>query len=443
MKESEIMKRILNVRVIILFLCVIALVVLLLLAKYLDKSNNTEFREETMLNRLQDISMQENSEAEMYNSYIKELCESDLWKERDAYDSCTYLMVPMWYAFQTENDHYVNLFTEYVERFTEMYKNRSFEFEDVSSVNRNQHLYFLSEYMSLCRTYGYEVPKELFNILYKEMESYINTYTGSYENDQGYQNMWEVLDGLLDGKGYGLGMSYDHILTDNDMYPLAILCDLLYISDEVNKEEIDGFLNMKNAAEYANRVMKEKVTSYEDGTWLFQIGEAKDSPGYEYAGIDNIDAIEEGQTYKVENITSDTSHYARMPLWLRSFRRAQSRIEEGIPEYYDSLIEGLGNTVIKNMLVKPDETCEYYRLNNYSNGVNGLYRYGYHEDEVGYGPYGVSSTFLLGWYSFCGKEEISKAYAYTAEKFPLDEKGKRNLYRSCHSQRTESYFLNG
>lgn len=137
-----------------------------------------------MLKRLQNISMQKNSEAELYDSYIKELCESDLWKERDAYDSCTYLMVPMWYAFQTENDHYVNLFTEYVERFTEMYENRSFKFEDVSGVNRNQHLYFLSEYMSLCKMYGHNVPENLFDIIYDEMNFYVENYTGNWKNEK-------------------------------------------------------------------------------------------------------------------------------------------------------------------------------------------------------------------------------------------------------------------
>lgn len=377
-----------------------------------------------MLKRLQNISMQKNSEAELYDSYIKELCESDLWKERDAYDSCTYLMVPMWYAFQTENDHYVNLFTEYVERFTEMYENRSFKFEDVSGVNRNQHLYFLSEYMSLCKMYGHNVPENLFDIIYDEMNFYVENYTGNWKNEKKYNDIWELFDGLLYGEGYGTGMSYDHAFTDNDLYPLAIMCDLLYVSDKLDEKEEYDFSNMKKAVSYINEIMKTQIDIDEDGSWLFQIGVWSDYPDYQYAGIKNSNEIEEGQICKVKDITEDTSHYSRMPLWLRSFQRAQDSIEGGVPEYYDSLIEGLGKTVMKNMLVRPDDTCEYYRLNNYSNGVNGLYRYGYHEDGVGYGPYGVSSTFLLGWYSFCGNEEISKAYAYTAEKFPLDERGK-------------------
>lgn len=421
------MRRIFNIKTIILLFSVIVMIVLILLASYIENSRNADFQEEKMIEHLQNINMKENSEEEMYEAYVKELCESDLWKERDAYDACTYLMLPMWYAFQTGEEEYIDLFTRYSNRFTEMYENMPMEFEDVVGVTRVQHLYFLSEYMSLCKMYGYEVSEDLFEIICAEMNTVIDTYAGSYKNSQGYQNMWEVLDGLLYGEGYGLGTSYDHVLTDNDMFPLAIMCDLIYVSDEFGEREKDSDIlsEIKKAPVYVNQLMKKKVTNYEDGIWQFQVGEMTDSLGYEYAGIENADNIEEGKEYKVDDITSDSSHYTRMPLWLRSFQRAQDSIENGIPEYYDFLLEGLGKTVVKNILVKPDENCKYYRMNNYTNGLNGIYRYGYHEEGIGYGPYEVSSTFLAGWYTFCGNDEIREAFIYTADRFPLDEEGEK------------------
>ena len=57
-------------------------------------------------------------------------------------------------------------------------------------------------------------------------------------------------------------------------------------------------------------------------------------------------------------------------------------------------------------------------------GSNGLYRYNYATVATvgeGYGPYELSGTFLIGWWSFTENDEIKSIYAQMAECFPLSE----------------------
>lgn len=172
-----------------------------------------------------------------------------------------------------------------------------------------------------------------------------------------------------------------------------------------------------------DRIFETQVTWFEDGTWLLQVGAWADHPDYLYAGISDPDEIEEGIDYRVEDCSWDAGHSMRFPLFLRSYQRAcltQERIKQ-----YEKLIKGYGDTFVKNVLVEPDKMCKYYRMNNYMNGRNGLYRFGYNAEEVGIGPYQNSVCFLLGLYAFCGNEEVLEAYRITAQKFPLDKEGEK------------------
>jgi hypothetical protein len=56
-------------------------------------------------------------------------------------------------------------------------------------------------------------------------------------------------------------------------------------------------------------------------------------------------------------------------------------------------------------------------------GWNGVYRYGYitQGEGKGYGPYELSGTMLLGWWSFLPGEKIRDVYCYISSRFPLSE----------------------
>lgn len=371
---------------------------------------------------MEEYSIDVCDEQTMYQKYVQTLLEEKLYDSRDAYDTCHYMMIPMHYAFQTENAEYIEMFKKNMEEFANMSATDKKGFENVSEVDRIQYMYFVTEYMYLCTEAGIDVDDKLFEYAYEIMETYVYSYKGSWESPADYQNMWELLDGLLDGVGYANGKSYEHVITGNDVKILAILCDLKYVYEKDRpgvtcRQEI-----FDNAVTYINKIMDSQVTWYEDGTWQFQVGAWKDYPDYQFAGIDNPEDIKEGVDYTLDNCVADSNHFMRYPLYLRSYERVQSKQEK--KEEYQTLILGLGKTFTEKVLIDPDEDCSYYRLTNYMDGGNGLYRYGYHEDAVGYAPYQQSSEFLLGWWAICGNEEISQAYEYTAKRFPLDEGGK-------------------
>ncbi|MAF66847.1 MAG: hypothetical protein CMJ84_14475 [Planctomycetes bacterium] len=109
-----------------------------------------------------------------------------------------------------------------------------------------------------------------------------------------------------------------------------------------------------------------------------------------------------------------------MPRWLCSLRDAH---QPGTTDHalYQDLIGGLSVQVLDAVLTSPSVDFGGYRLTNYMDGWNGVYRYGYTTtgEAFGYGPYELSGTFHLGWWAFLFNAQISSTYAAQAEGFPL------------------------
>ena len=127
------------------------------------------------------------------------------------------------------------------------------------------------------------------------------------------------------------------------------------------------------------------------------------------------------QPSKQENTTWDTSHFARIPVFLQIIKRANIEDTEKV-RYYDRLINGLREQFIENVLIEPDKETPYYRTTNYMDGRNGLYRYNYiTQKDTAYLPYQLSATLTLGWWSFLGGE-MNVVYENIYKTFPLEEK---------------------
>lgn len=373
---------------------------------------------------LEPYSIDNCSEEQMYQYYIGTLLEEKLYTKRDAYDAAHYLMAPMHYAYQSGKSEYIELFQKYMENLASSDEKEKEYIRNLGDVDRMQYYYFLSEYMVLCTESGKQTDQDLFQFLYEEIRNYSESYEGNWESAAEYKNLWELLDGLMDGEGYGNGKSYEHAITGNELKTLAILCDLGF-TYKSSKSELECEEEIfHKAAEYANRITDSQIVWYEDGTWQFQPGVNRDYPDFQFAGIEDPNEIKEGMDYRMENVVGDSGHFMRWPLYLRSFQRVQD-IER--KQKYDRLLEGCAKTFLDKVLVAPDKTCPYYRLTNYMDGRNGLFRWGYHEDKAGYGPFQQSEAYLLGWWAFCGSDEIAESYEYTARRFPLDAMG-REVY---------------
>ena len=73
------------------------------------------------------------------------------------------------------------------------------------------------------------------------------------------------------------------------------------------------------------------------------------------------------------------------------------------------------------MLVKPSPEFAGYRLRNYMDGENGLYRWGYKQfgPDQGYGPYELSFALLSSWWGFLPGPRARELFANVAKEFPL------------------------
>lgn len=367
-------------------------------------------------------------------SLVYDVLNENLWTARDAYDSFHYLILPLNYAFKTGNDAIIYKFEEQFMRFLS-HENNLKDFDNLAGLTKNHYLYLASEYMCLCSEYGYNVNKDLFNYIYSEMNQYVLEHKTNWQHYRNYDNLWDLFDGLIYGKGYESDNSLNNVFTDNETFPLAILCDLKFIADKNNYSEKED-INLSHAPKYAIEMLKYGI-SYSDGkspsAWWFQVGVWQDHKDYKYAAINSPICIEEGIDYRINTIVCDTSHFMmRWPVFLNSWRRVQTN-EENV-KYISSLITGLGNTVANYVLVPPSYECNYYRVANYMDGTNGLFRYDPEKPEHYYGPYQESTSFLLGMWALCENKEIQEAYEYTCGQFPLDDEGKK-VYEDPYTTR--------
>lgn len=183
-----------------------------------------------------DASIDNCNEEEMYKKYVQTLLEQRLYNSRDAYDTCHYLMVPMYYAFQCQNDVYLDMFQTHMEGLAALSEQEIAEFRELSMLDRLHYLYFITEYMCLCVENNESVSDGLFSFVYQEIVNITETYTGAWKSVIDYSNIWELLEGVLTGEGYANDKSYSNVITDLDFFPLAVLCDLKTVYEQSNME---------------------------------------------------------------------------------------------------------------------------------------------------------------------------------------------------------------
>lgn len=154
------------------------------------------------------------------------------------------------------------------------------------------------------------------------------------------------------------------------------------------------------------------------GGWLFQPGIWADHADYAFAC--QTRKLPKMDRCPVPGIAEDASHSHRTALWLRSLA---APYPPGSPErrYYATLLRGLEVQFLDLVAVPPDSEFPSWRVRNYMDGNNGLYRWGYTSQgpNQGYGPFENSGTLLLGWWSFLGGDRIRALYADLAARFPL------------------------
>ncbi|WP_213702909.1 hypothetical protein, partial [Acinetobacter baumannii] len=250
-----------------------------------------------------------------------------------------------------------------------------------------QYLYFLSEYANLSNN------KILANyLLFQIKEIWINIPAQQWERKP-FNNMRERLDWKLQAsKEEG----YKRIIIDEELFTFGIASNLMKFYP---KEPV-----LKEINHYALEVFKQR-SSLEYGRWLFDKGSYDNYKDHVYAGYNN--KIVKGKK-PLKDMVADTSHFFRMPKILLSLRNSYP-INSVNYNLYKSFSEGLTKQFL-DRVVKIENNRIY--LTNYMDGRNGIYRWEYPSlgKGKGYGPYELTSSFGMGWWSFLGNQEVRNLY---------------------------------
>lgn len=374
----------------------------------------------------------------LYDSTVMELLKQTLWTERDVYDAGHYLMIPMYQAFWSGNQEEIQAFHRFFERFSADMRGGGYErqeFERLSALNKCHIFYLTTQYANLCAASGFaeNIP---WNVLSMAYDCAVDTFYVRKAN-WGRLTNWLVervafkrVRKVLNGKTYSRH-SYSAI-TDLETFPLAILCDLraLYAMGALTPDK-----QMEEAADLAYQIFSSPLINKEtsEGGWIFQPGAFSDHSDYAYAGNETIH--EEIQPSIREDVAEDSSHFLRMPLFLRSYQAAQT-VEERQGLFQTrrrQLANQMANATLKNV-------NGYWLTTTFMDGTNGVYRYSYHTEGIGYEGYELSGTFLLGWCSLLDDDRITECYREILEKFPMPDK-EQNPYFDPVTTREQNPFF--
>ncbi len=326
---------------------------------------------------------------------------NELWTGREEYDSGHYLMVPLHAAFQLEEEGWQEQFAQHFQRYVREGVDRPLT--NNNALSRLHYLYVASRFAVLAEQSGRRelIPPGLMNALYGTIHALWNRIPppGGIRQD-----VRRKLD------------DPNSIITDNELFIFAIAADLR-AHERISRSGVSSS-TVGDILGAARSVLQQKVVPQEEGGWLFQPGVWAEFSEYAYAGHE--DKVPGMAPFPLADVAEDTSHSHRWPLWLTSLANAY---DEGDPErrFYDDLKKGLEQQFFTKVVVPPTFEFPAYRTNNFMDGRNGVYRWEYQSlgPNSGYGPYELSGTMMLGWWTFLGANRIRAVYQDMAERFPL------------------------
>lgn len=358
-------------------------------------------------------------DRELWSETVSIYLEDQLWTESNAYDAGHYLMVPLHAAFLMNESEWQKEFANHVNFFMETYSKNSNSLVG-ERLSQLHYLYFLSRFMVLAEQQDKQelVPDGLYSFLLNRVNDvWLNESAWQWGREPFIGGMQERILWKLENKN--VAQSYYRAIIDEELFTIAIAADLrTYEKLTINKEKRSPVVD--DVLEKALMIFKQEGTFPENGGWLFQPGAWADASSYAYAGNTRIT---EGMKPKViSDIAFDSSHSHRFPLWLTSLASAYDR-KDWEYEFYEKVKLGLENQFHEKVLVKPTIDFCAYRTTNFMDGRNGVYRWNYSSlaKGTGYGPYELSGTFTIGWWTFLGTDRIKKVYGELAEMYPLSQ----------------------
>ena len=334
---------------------------------------------------------------------LKELLSQDLWSERDGYDACHYLMIPMHAVFRNpERSAEAELFVAYMERFTNAWAGGTFA--DAGFLNRLQYLALVGRYLRVG-----PMNEQLLDLMVKEHQLLYRETIYPHWSQGDFASVRDSIEWKLANPDPE--RAYYTAIVDAERFGLMIGADLQAVIGSGAPD------HLHEARALGMEVLRQRSTWGEKGEWMFDVGSFWDHPDQAYAG--HLEATENMEPKPVPGLSWDSSHSHRLPAMLDAFLPGDDDPE--IRDEVQRMRDGLARQLVDHCLVQPDDEFRSIRLTNYMDGHNGLYRWNYptQGEGNGYRAYELSGTFLLGWWSLLGNDDIRTAYQLVADCYPL------------------------
>ena len=362
----------------------------------------------------------------LWNNTVKPYLAEPLWKTEYSYNAGHFLMVPMYVAFEKNNTEWKK---DLAKQF-QSYADSGYNDMGKTLLYRIQYIYLASEYINLCKRYGEDslIPPNLYNILFDK----INT-TWNKDNIWAWQHpkykknsfknmrtkvMWKLYNNTIKEK------TYHTAITDDEFFVMATASNLKYFLTQ-NNQPVNSVLD--DIYQLGVEAFRVRVIFNQEGGWLIQPGYWTNHNDYLYAGNDTIaDNIIQ---IMVPNIGEDFSHSFRYPCWINSFLKAS---EQGSTthDFFIKLKAGLSIQIFNSVIQLTSDSTKKYIAKNYMDGTNGVYRYQYSGRKGGIGPYELTHSIQIGWWSFLDCTKSKEMYSYFAEREYKEFESKANVIKN-------------
>ncbi|MGE0284114.1 MAG: hypothetical protein AB7P20_26350 [Rhizobiaceae bacterium] len=324
-------------------------------------------------------------------SSLKALLSEKLWTKRDAYDAAHFLMIPMIDAYERDDTATMESFRGLVGRYLDEQSQ-----PDLGLLTELQFSYLISRFAAVEAT-----KSGCTALVRKTRDRLTRDVTGALLAPAwlwtmpDFPNMFDRADWKLAQKA--TKPSYLRAFFDEELFAFAISADLTVVARACDEEPAAV---IGKAVELGRHIMLAEG-QFQNGRWQFQPGVWRDHPDFAYAGNTMFGPGLEKNP--VDGIGGDSSHASRLPLIIDSLICASPK-ESAARKKLEEVRIGLTKSFLDDVYMPPSRTFPAVRLTNYMTGHNGVYRYSYATvgPGGGYGPFGLTSTFNLGWWAMLG-----------------------------------------
>jgi len=349
---------------------------------------------------------------QLWSAAIDPMLQRNVQSANEAYTDGQELMLPLHTAFHLRDDAWERSFSDHYSRLT---SNPSVLPTVVLS--RLEYLYLASEFLVLAQQNDRQdlIPPGLPDLLFSNVQNYWRVAPAWQWGQKPFPGgireriLWKL-------KNHKVDKSYYRAIVDDDLFLLAIAADLKAFGGSAAQQQAWSS-TLDDVLDVAFKVFSQEGVNQPGGGWLFQPGVWVDHPEYQYAG--NAVAEPGIRPAPLRGAGLDSSHAMRFAAWSNSLRLANPPDGDRF-RFYSEVRAGLEKQFYEKALVQPSADCPCYRLNNFLDGSNGVYRWNYDTlgNGVGYGPYQLSGALLLGWWSLLDTQRIRDVYVDLAKQFP-------------------------